>query len=167
MEQHSQQVYTGTPVTQLLFHPTRPLLAIASGSHRSVHVLHFGPQDEDFRFCTLADAPPPTAVPTAVSTVDAAGASPQGVVSLMWRGDCDLVFATADGLLSCVTVDESGTARGESPTELQWVLSTATPLHGMCPHPRYCLLLTYCCYCDYCRCTYCCAYCVTTAVLLP
>jgi hypothetical protein len=135
-----QQVYTGMPVTQLLFHPTRPLLAIASGSHRSVHVLHFGPQDEDFRFCTLADAPPvSTAVPTVVSTVDA-GAS-QGVISLMWRGDCDLVFATADGLLSCVTVDESSTARGESPTELQWVLSTATPLHGMCPHPRYC------CYC--------------------
>lgn len=45
------------PVSQLCFHPTKPLLAVASADDRAVHVVNFQNIMGDFAVCGVGVAP--------------------------------------------------------------------------------------------------------------
>ncbi|CAM9947612.1 unnamed protein product [Ectocarpus sp. 12 AP-2014] len=114
----SERFYRG-PASQLCFHPTKTLLAIASTDDRSVHVINFHNSMGDFVVCGVGVAPP----------------GQGGVNGLMWRG-VDIVFSTEDCLLCALQVKSERRARPTRVDPLSWVLRTPTPLHGMRPHPQ-------------------------------
>ncbi|CBJ28164.1 conserved unknown protein [Ectocarpus siliculosus] len=114
----SQRFYRG-PASQLCFHPTKTLLAIASTDDRSVHVINFHNSMGDFVVCGVGVAPQ----------------GQGGVNGLMWRG-VDIVFSTEDCLVCALQVKSERRARPTRVDPLSWVLRTPTPLHGMRPHPQ-------------------------------
>ncbi|CAM9308631.1 unnamed protein product [Ectocarpus sp. 4 AP-2014] len=114
----SERFYSG-PASQLCFHPTKALLAIASTDDRSVHVINFHNSMGDFVVCGVGVAPP----------------GQGGVNGLMWRG-VDIVFSTEDCLVCALQVKSERRARPTRVDPLSWVLRTPTPLHGMRPHPQ-------------------------------
>ncbi|CAB1115794.1 unnamed protein product [Ectocarpus sp. CCAP 1310/34] len=114
----SERFYRG-PASQLCFHPTKTLLAIASTDDRSVHVINFHNSMGDFVVCGVGVAPPGRG----------------GVNGLMWRG-VDIVFSTEDCLVCALQVKSERRARPTRVDPLSWVLRTPTPLHGMRPHPQ-------------------------------
>lgn len=52
-----EKLYRGA-VSQLCFHPTKSLLAVASTDDRAVHVINFHNSMGDFVVCGLGVAPP-------------------------------------------------------------------------------------------------------------
>lgn len=52
-----ERFYQG-PASQLCFHPTKHLLAIASADDRAVHVVNFNDVMGDFMVCGVGVAPP-------------------------------------------------------------------------------------------------------------
>ncbi|CAN0362423.1 unnamed protein product [Pylaiella littoralis] len=114
----SEHFYHG-PASQLCFHPTKTLLAVASADDRAVHVINFHNSMGDFVVCGVGVAPP----------------GQGGVNGLMWRGN-DIVFSTEDCLVCALPVKSERRARPTRADPLTWVLRTPTPLHGMRPHPQ-------------------------------
>ncbi|CAM9456895.1 unnamed protein product [Scytosiphon promiscuus] len=114
----SEHFYRG-PASQLCFHPTKTLLAVASAEDRAVHVINFHNSMGDFVVCGVGVAPPGRG----------------GVNGLMWRGN-DIVFSTEDCLVCALPVKSERRARPTRADPLTWVLRTPTPLHGMRPHPQ-------------------------------
>lgn len=53
----SEHFYRG-PASQLCFHPTKTLLAVASANDRAVHVINFHNSMGDFVVCGVGVAPP-------------------------------------------------------------------------------------------------------------
>lgn len=53
----SEHFYRG-PASQLCFHPTKTLLAVASADDRAVHVINFHNSVGDFVVCGVGVAPP-------------------------------------------------------------------------------------------------------------
>lgn len=52
-----EHFYNG-PISQLCFHPTKTLLAVASADDRAVHVINFHNSMGDFVVCSVGVAPP-------------------------------------------------------------------------------------------------------------
>ena len=52
----SEHFYNG-PISQLCFHPTKTLLAVASADDRAVHVVNFHNSMGDFVVCSVGVAP--------------------------------------------------------------------------------------------------------------
>ncbi|CAM9814816.1 unnamed protein product, partial [Discosporangium mesarthrocarpum] len=113
-----EQLYQGA-VSGLSFHPTKPLLAVASRSYRSVHVINFHNTMGDFVVCAVAVPP----------------SGEGGVNGLMWRGN-DLIFSTQDQLVCAMAVKAERRCRPNRSDPLLWAFRTPTPLNSMCPHPK-------------------------------
>ncbi|CAM9277675.1 unnamed protein product, partial [Laminaria digitata] len=113
-----EHFYKG-PISQLCFHPTKTLLAVASADDRAVHVINFHNSMGDFVVCSVGVAPP----------------GQGGVNGLMWRGN-DIIFSTEDCLVCALPIKSERRARPNRSDPLLWAFRTPTPLHGMRPHPQ-------------------------------